>query len=443
MSGTPKITPLPLRGNFAWTTFGNVVYSLCSWLMLTVIAKLGNPAMVGQFSLSLAVIQPVIAFSQLSLNQVQATDARREYRFGDYLGLRLLTNALALLTLIGMALLGHYSRQLGLILVIVGIGSLLDAVGDVTFGLMRQHERMDRIAISMAMEGVLSLALLSAGLFFRHSLVWAAAGNTLASALVLLAYDIPNAVRLLRMLGSDAGGLMTLLGRAVPKPNGDIRTLVRLAWLALPLGTIMLLIALNNNISRYFVQHYLGTRELGIFSALISFVAAGRIVTLALGQSASPRLARYYAEGDRRRFVDLLLRLLLIGAVVGLAAPVVALLAGRQILTFFYTAEYASHLEVFVLYLAAGGVGYVGSFLGYGITAARYFKIQTVTLGALSGVTVVTCAWLIPAYGATGAGWSALLVACAQIGFNLLILRHALRAIPAPGQLPPIFADTA
>ena len=61
----------------------------------------------------------------------------------------------------------------------------------------------------------------------------------------------------------------------------------------------MLLIALNNNISRYFVAHYLGVRELGIFSALVSFQAVGRLVIVALGQSASPRLARLYAEGDR------------------------------------------------------------------------------------------------------------------------------------------------
>jgi len=126
-------------------------------------------------------------------------------------------------------------------------------------------------------------------------------------------------------------------------------------------------------------------------------------------------------------------RLVLLGAAV-------ALVAGRQILTFFYTPEYASHLNVFVLYLAAGGAGYVASFLGYGITAARYFKIQTVTLGSLSVVTLVTCAWLVPAYGAAGAGWSALLVAFGNILGNLLILRHALRALPADCAEPSLNA---
>ena len=431
MSTQTTLKPLSLRGNFAWATVGNIVYSACSWLMLAIIAKVGSPAMVGQLSLSLAVIQPIIAFSQLNLSQVQTTDARKEYRFGDYLALRLITNGLALLVLLGLALWGGYDRTQCIVLVLVGISAVFDAFGDVTFGLLRQREVMDRIAISMAAEGVLSLALLSIGMFCLHSLLWAAAGYALASALVVVCYDIPCAVHVLRTDADCAENLVTLRGRfALPRPHWKIRTLLKLAWLALPLGTIMLLIALNNNISRYFVHHTLGAHGLGIFSALISFVAAGRIVILALGQSASPRLARHYADGDRQKFTGLLLRLVIIGAVVGVAAPAFALVAGRQILTFFYTAEYARHLNVFVLYLAAGGAGYVASFLGYGITAARYFKIQTVTLGALSIVTVVTCAWLIPAYGAEGAGWSALLVAFGNILGNLLILRHALRALP-------------
>ena len=436
MSTQQPFRALSLRGNFAWTTVGNIVYSACSWLMLAIIAKFGSPALVGQFALSLAVIQPIIAFSQLNLSQVQATDARQEYRFGDYLSLRLITNGLAFLILTGLAVWGGYDRTQCLVLVLVGLSAIFDAFGDVTFGLLRQREVMDRIAISMAAEGVLSLALLSAGMFWLHSIVWAAAGYALASMLVVVGYDIPNAVRVLQA-DSDGAASLGIWGRITfPRPHWEIRTLLKLAWLALPLGTIMLLIALNNNISRYFVHHTLGAHGLGIFSALISFVAAGRIVILALGQSASPRLARHYADGDRQKFTGLLLRLVLIGAVVGVVAPVVALVAGRQILTFFYTPEYAKHLNVFVLYLAAGGAGYVASFLGYGITAARYFKIQTVTLGALSVITLITCAWLVPAYGAEGAGWSALLVAFGNILGNLLILRHALKALLVDRSVP-------
>ena len=89
-------------GKFSWTFAGNVVYSGSQWGMLMVLAKLGSPEMVGQFALGLAVTAPVIMFANLQLRGVQATDARREYRFGHYLALRLFTTALAILVITGI-----------------------------------------------------------------------------------------------------------------------------------------------------------------------------------------------------------------------------------------------------------------------------------------------------------------------------------------------------
>lgn len=88
--------PLTLRRNFSWTFVSNVVYAACQWGMLVVIAKLGSPEMVGQFTLGLAVTAPVMLFTSLHLRAVQATDAKQQYIFGDYLGLRLISTGLAL-----------------------------------------------------------------------------------------------------------------------------------------------------------------------------------------------------------------------------------------------------------------------------------------------------------------------------------------------------------
>lgn len=68
-----------------WTFIGNVVYAGCQWGMLVVLTKLGSPEMVGQFALGLAITAPVFRFADLRLRNVQATDTRREYLFGDYL----------------------------------------------------------------------------------------------------------------------------------------------------------------------------------------------------------------------------------------------------------------------------------------------------------------------------------------------------------------------
>ena len=85
-----------LRRNFSWTLVGNIVYSACQWGILVILAKLGNPEMVGQYGLAIAIATPVLALSSLQLRQVLTTDVKETVAFGEYLGFRLITTVLSL-----------------------------------------------------------------------------------------------------------------------------------------------------------------------------------------------------------------------------------------------------------------------------------------------------------------------------------------------------------
>src|SRR5467141_2714208 len=78
-------SPTSLRSSVQWSLIGNVFYSACQWAILIVLAKLGSPESVGQFALGLALTAPIMLFANLQLSALQATDARREFRFGHYL----------------------------------------------------------------------------------------------------------------------------------------------------------------------------------------------------------------------------------------------------------------------------------------------------------------------------------------------------------------------
>lgn len=94
-----KLKPMTLRHNLSWTFAGNVVYGACQWGMLVVLAKLGSPEIVGQFTLGFAVTAPVLMFTNLQLRLVQATDAKHQYLFGDYCGLRLISTHIFIILL--------------------------------------------------------------------------------------------------------------------------------------------------------------------------------------------------------------------------------------------------------------------------------------------------------------------------------------------------------
>lgn len=406
-----KSKPLSLRRNFSWTFLGNAVYAACQWGMLVVFAKLGSPEMVGQFTLGLAVTAPVIMLTNLQLDIVQATDAKKEYVFGDYLGLRFIGTAIALVAIAIITSFAGYRPQTSIVILLIAVAKALASISDIFHSLLQQHERMDRIAISLMIKGPLSLFLLALGVYLSGSVVWGVVGLVVAWAVVLFACDMNN---------------VKLILNHIPPPRWHLKTLLNIVWLCLPLGFVMMLISLNSNIPRYFIEKYLGERELGIFAALAYLMVAGNMVILALGESASPRLAKYYVEGNSIAFRELLLKLVGMAAVFGVVTILAAQIAGREILTLLYQPEYAEHKDLFVLLMVSGAIGYVSSFLGYGMTAARYLRVQMPLFILVATTSAVACLWLLPTQGLIGAAIALIIAAIVQAVFSVGAIIHAI-----------------
>lgn len=422
--------PLTLRRNFSWTFVGNVVYAACQWGMLVVLAKLGSPEMVGQFTLGLAVTAPVIMFTNLQLRAVQATDARQEYVFGDYLALRLVSTGLGVAIVVGITLTAGYRRDTSLVILVVGLAKALESISDVFYGLIQQYERMDRIAISMMVKGLLSLLFLALGIYLMHSVIWGAVGLAVAWAVVLFGYDIRSGALMLNTAPKKAHDQIPepSVGVAL-RPRWHWGTLSKLVWLALPLGFVMMLISLNANIPRYFIERFLGERELGFFAAIAYLMVSGGMVVNALGESANPRLAKYYAMGNSIAFRSLLLKLVGIGVVLGGIGVLVAVIAGRQLLTLLYRREYANYANLLAWLMVVTWINYVSSFLGYGMTAARYFRIQMPLFTLVTTISATACFWLIPNVGLQGAAIALLLAAIVQAVISGAVILHALHTL--------------
>lgn len=398
---------LSLRANFSWTFVGNVVYAGCQWGMLMVLAKLGSPEMVGQFALGLAVTAPIIMLTNLQLRGVQVTDARREYQFGDYLALRLISTVLALLIIAGIVLITGYRLETALIILAVGLSKAFESISDVFYGLLQQHERMDRIAQSMMLKGLLSLIALGGIVYLTDRVLCGALGLAFVWALILVIYDLRSGALVLR-IETPANNVSSTHGSSqiALYPRWQVATLYKLAWLAFPLGVVMMLISLNINIPRYFIERNLGEYELGIFAALAYLMVAGNTVIAALGQSASPRLAKHYAANDLSAFYRLLLGLVSLGILFGAIVTTAVLVAGREILALLYRPEYARFSDIFLWLVIAAGIGYVSSFLGYGITATRMFHYFIAPYVLVTMINLGCSALLIPAYGLQGAAWT-------------------------------------
>jgi O-antigen/teichoic acid export membrane protein len=380
--------------------------------VLILLAKYGNVTKLGEFTLALAVTAPVFQFSNLQLRSAQITDTRDDYAFRDYMGLRLLTSGASLVLIMAITVVARYGLQTMCVVLLIGSAKAFESISDTFQGLFQKHELMHRAAKSSALKGVLSVAAVGFVLTASGGVVATAASLAIAWLSVLVVYDLRQ------------GLLMLPDWRRDLLPRFKRTTFTALFRLTLPLGFLMMLLSITDNLPRYFLARHGGDAAVGMFSALAYCVIAGSVLVSALGQSASPKLARHYGCGDSKSFHSILYKLLGFVAASGAIGMLLAIVAGRQILTLLYHPEYGNYSLAFVWLVTAGAVAGLGSVLGIALTSMRVFKMQAAVRLACAVLGLIASATLIPSMGILGAALTVLVIATAgTLSYAVLLIR--------------------
>ena len=390
--------PLSLRKNFSWAMFGSGFYALCQFGLLVALTKIGDPQMAGQYTLGLAVTAPVIIFLGFNLRAVIVSDTRRECPCGVYLAFRLLAMATAMCIIGGIVLIAGYRRETAVVIMLLALAKSIEAISDIFFGYFQQNERMDQITISMIVRGILSVLLFIDGMWLFGGVWGGIAGLITAWLATLLLFDIPRAVRF-----AKHRAMHQQTAKESFWPRWDACRLKQLFVLSAPLGVVVMLVSLNGNIPRYFVEAWHGEAALGIFGPISYFMVLGNVVVMALGHSAAPRIARYYSQGNRLAIIALLVRQNAIGAFLGAAMILMAATAGGWILTTVFGAEYASQSMVFLLITVAISISFITMFCGFALTAMRVFRAQVPLAAATACVMFAACQAFVPQHAIVGA----------------------------------------
>ncbi|MBE0697508.1 MAG: hypothetical protein IH586_11350 [Anaerolineaceae bacterium] len=147
------------------------------------------------------------------------------------------------------------------------------------------------------------------------------------------------------------------------------------------------------------------------------------IVVSALGQSAAHRLAILNIK-NKKKYLLLLGKLASIGVALGLGGYFVSLFWGKEILSLFFRPEYADYANVLAWLMLSRLFINVYSFVGYGITAARKFKVQVLISGLMTGSLSLACWFLVPSYAGVGAAWATIISALVALVASLIVMRR-------------------
>jgi O-antigen/teichoic acid export membrane protein len=387
---------------FSWLALGNIVNAACSWGRVALLARLGNAEMIGQLVLALAVCSPISSLADLGLSGSLISDAKRLYRVGDYLGLRLFACGLAMLAILVVVWSGGYDPATARLVVLAGLVVASESVCDLFQAVLQRREQMRWVAVSLMIRGLLGLSLFALGTWFSGDLAWGVCGFSLAALTTLLTIDIPRALASER----EQEGVQNHANRGLGDTGRQVSVLLGLAWLSLPLGLATASLSLMTSIPRYWISNRLGNEALGEFAVAGSLMVAISLVVGAMSQAASPRLARYHAAGNTDGLLRLLRGLgLWLGAIMIISLLVMAV-AGRWVLGLLFGPEYTLLADLALCLMLAAGLRNFSIFLGRAISSMRRFRTSLLLRAVGIAVLVLLLPGWIDWLGLMGAAWA-------------------------------------
>ena len=379
------------------------MYSASSWLILILLVKLGSEELVGIYALGVAICAPVGVLTGLGLTGGLVTDVARRCPYGRYLTLRLFTATASILLVAAIVLTLDYAWNERLVVLLVAVSTAIAAVRELLLAVMKRSECMDLVGISQIVVACGVLGAFSLTFWFTHSLPWSVVAICVARAVVTLAHDLPH-----------ARGLARAFDNSEVRLDWSPRELFVLGATSAPLAAAMALGALALNIPRYLLEGYHGAEVLGYFAAMAAIVAAGERLMNTLGTAVTPRLARYFVE-NRRAYVRMTLRLLLIALTVGLASILTAWAFGRPILTFLFTSDFARLNWEFLLLMVNLAIMLLVSFTNQALVASRAFAHLSLSNAAVCLISLFFSWWLVRSSGLRGACWALIVTSICQL----------------------------
>jgi O-antigen/teichoic acid export membrane protein len=405
-------TELPtqrLRGLIGWTLVGNIAWAAGQWLLFVLLTRTGDPTGVGQFALALAVTTPIFVLANLQLRTLHVTDAQGHHEFTQYVSARVLTLIAAL---IAAALIGFiaYDAATARLIVVLGLARSVEAFSDTLYGAYQREEQMEAIAWSMAAKAAAGTVAFGLVLLAGGGLVAASVGLGSGYLLGILLVDRP--------LWKRRGFNQRYSWRFEPTAKT-----AKVIAQAAPLALAMFMLSLQANAPRFVIEATSGKAVLGIFAAVAQLMLPTTMLTAALGGSSLQRLAQHVAGGQAKQVDALMLRLIVMAALVGLSALLVAVAGGRLVLGLFYGAAYAAHAPILIVLTGAALLNAIANIFGTLASAGRRLREQMFIHAVALAIIVSIMPYAVRSAGVLGAAWATFLTsAFVLIAFGALAI---------------------
>ncbi|EEG31455.1 polysaccharide biosynthesis protein [[Clostridium] methylpentosum DSM 5476] len=385
-----------------FNSVGSMFYLVCQWLTTVLVVQLSSYADAGNLSLAASITNVFYTISTFGIRIFQVSDIENKYSTSFYVTTRLVTCLASLVLCTGFVLLNaSYSVEQMLCIIIYMAFRLSESFVDVLQGIQQKEQRMDYIAISFIIRGILLLSSFCLVLHFTGSLLLAITAMAVLTMLVVLLFDVFVSQSLSRF-----------------RIQLNLKALKEILLECLPLMLTSLLMNSVVSIPRYFLEQIEGNQILGIYSSVATPAVIMQTACTLIYNPLITVFSECYSKRDRKGYLSLfakaILALTAVGAVIFIGAAIFGkwglhLLFGDGILPYVYLL-----IPVLVTTMMIAITYYFNMLL----TISRRLKSILVANVVSSLIALCVSYPLIRAFGMDGVNYTLYL----SMGANILIM---------------------
>lgn len=383
---------------------GNILFAFSQWLILIFISHFSDNQAVGAYTYALALVTPVFMLTNLQLRPIVVAEfnLNSNFNYKSYFALRFYSIFLAILVSFLLSFLS--TSNVWKVVLLLGCIKALEAISDIIYAYYNAQGKTKLISLSLTVKS-LSLILIFGGLlYFYNFLNIGLIGIILIYVLTLLVVDFRN------------------IGLNKKYFYLNIVDFKNVIILALPLGISVMLVALQSNIPRFFLEKFFNLETVGVFSVFYYFIIVGGIVINSICQFISPKFSILFKENKMHELNKLTIQAWGMAAFLGVSGLIVSITLGDFFVNILYGSHYLFWIDILNIIMFAGLFTYLSVVNGYLMTSLGLIKIQLPLFLFLTIFTLVLCWTLIPAYGLLGAAWATVASSAAQFILSTLIL---------------------
>lgn len=373
-----------------YNTLGNLVYLFAQWLLTVLVVRISGIEAAGIMSLAISAGNIFFFIQSYGMRSFQVSDVKGEYSARQYVLSRYSTIIIGFVLCIFYCLICSYSiDKAGAI-----FGFLLyrsfESMSDVYFGELQKIGRLDILAKSMSLKGILSVVVFSVVLFFTRNLTFALISISILAMLITVLYDRRMFCKL-------------ITGEKIGFRLKDSFELLKVCFV---LMVSVLLPVVITSVPRILLEQYHGTELLGYYG---NVSAPPTLIIALIPGIITPFMTLYgnwIKEKQTKKLIIAFFVSIIVTIAFGLVCCLGVLLLGEPVMALIFTDEiipYVHYLYPLIVVLTINAMTSCATAL---IISLRYNNDVFIHSVIASGVCIVISPYLIQNYEIWGVIYS-------------------------------------